>query len=291
MAKTKSTQNQKIKPYLLPPCSYQGGKQHICKEIVDYIYKTTAILPDTKFYDLCCGSGAVTLELINRGVKPENIIMLDIGCWGSFWKSVGLGVFDLNKFKTYIEKIPKDKFLIQSYICELSQTSAVIDEPYKYILLQAASFGGKQIWRDNDKWQNTSFRNYWQPTETSNRRSPVNPMSPMPDEIFSRTINIVNQCKGITCYNKDIKYILDVVEKENAVIYIDPPYTKTTKYGYNFDYEEFLSLLFDTTLSPIFVSEKESISDESIKLNFSKAKGGISGNRKSKNDEWLNVYR
>ena len=39
------------------------------------------------------------------------------------------------------------------------------------------------------------------------------------------------------------------------------------------------------------VSEKEKISDEAIQLNFSGAKGGINGNRKNKNEEWLNVYR
>ena len=41
----------------------------------------------------------------------------------------------------------------------------------------------------------------------------------------------------------------------------------------------------------IFVSEKEKISDEAIQLNFSGAKGGINGNRKNKNEEWLNAYR
>lgn len=37
---------------------------------------------------------------------------------------------------------------------------------------------------------------------------------------------------------------------------------------------------------------KEAISDdEAIRLNFSGAKGGITGNKKCKNEEWLNVFR
>ena len=60
----------------------------------------------------------------------------------------------------------------------------------------------------------------------------------------------------------------------------------------NFDISDFLSRLFDVTLAHIFVSEKEAISDdEAIRLNFSGAKGGISGNKKCKNEEWLNVFR
>ena len=72
----------------------------MAKEIVDYILNTTFVTNDTKFYDLCCGSGAVTIELLNRGIPPNKIVMCDISSWGVFWKSVGEGTFDLNKFYT-----------------------------------------------------------------------------------------------------------------------------------------------------------------------------------------------
>lgn len=63
---------------ILPPCSYQGGKQRVSKEIIDYIFETSMIYGNTKFFDLCCGSGVITLELISRGIKPQNITMLDM---------------------------------------------------------------------------------------------------------------------------------------------------------------------------------------------------------------------
>jgi site-specific DNA-adenine methylase len=245
----------------------------------------------TKFFDLCCGSGAVSIELINRGFDVNNIIMLDKSSWGTFWESIGSGRFDINKFLKYANNVPRDKNEIQSYMQQLSKTNANIDEEYKYILLQASSFGGKQIWNENGIWQNTSFRNYWQPTETSKRRSPVNPMQPMIETLIDRIKTIAIKCKGLKCYHSDIYDILHIVPDENCIVYIDPPYSNTTKYGYNFDINDFLSNLFDKTLSPIFVSEKESISDNSIRLNFSGAKGGISGNKKGKNEEWLNIYR
>lgn len=278
---------------LVSPCSYQGGKQRVAKEIVDYILNTTFLSKDTKFYDLCCGSGAVTVELLNRGVPPENITMCDKSSWGVFWKSIGEGMFDLNKFYKYSKAVPRDKSLIQAHIKELSKTNADVDEEYKYILLQASSFGGKQICKKDGKWQSPSFRNFWQPTETSNRRSVVNPMMPMIDELEKRVKILADNCKGLTCHHKDIYEMLDIIEndKSDKVIYIDPPYTNTSGYAFSFDYSDFLSKLFDVTVAHIFVSEKEKISDEAIQLNFSGAKGGINGNRKNKNEEWLNVYR
>lgn len=279
------------KTVLLPPCSYQGGKQRVAKEIVDYIYKTTPIYPDTIFYDLCCGSGVITLELINRGVKPEQIIMLDISSWGEFWKRIGEGTFDIQQFYKYSKAVPRDKSLVQDFMKALSKTNADEDECYKYILLQASAFGGKQIWNENGVWKNTTFRNYWKPTETSNRRSPVNPIMPMIDEIETRVSKLISACKGITCYKTNIYEILNKIVEENTVIYIDPPYKNVTKYGFDFVLQEFLSKLFDKTMSPIFVSERECLSDEAVKLNFSGKKGGISGDKGHSNEEWLNVYR
>lgn len=201
---------------LVSPCSYQGGKQRVAKEIVDYILNTTFLSKDTKFYDLCCGSGAVTVELLNRGVQPKNITMCDKSSWGLFWKSIGEGIFDLNKFYKYSKAVPRDKSLIQAHIKELSKTNADIDEEYKYILLQASSFGGKQICKKDGKWQSPSFRNFWQPTETSNRRSVVNPMMPMIEELEKRVKILADNCKGLTCHHKDIYEMLDIIENDNS---------------------------------------------------------------------------
>ena len=276
---------------LEPPCTYQGGKQRVAKEIVDYIYQTTPIYKDTKFFDLCCGSGAITIELLNRGFPKENITMCDISSWGTFWKAIGNGTYNLSKFLSYANAVPRDKNLVQSHITKLSKEKATIDEEYKYPLIQASSFGGKQIWREHNEWKNTSFRNYWQPTETSKRRSPVNPMMPSIEILTERITKIALYCKGVTCINDDIYSVLPLLPTENCIVYIDPPYKSTTKYGFTFDYNDLISKVFDVTLSPVFVSEKEPFSDEAVRLNFNGAKGGINGNKSGKNEEWLNVFR
>lgn len=71
-----------MKEKLEIPCSYQGGKQRLAKQIVDIFYKENNIDNNTQFYDICCGSGAVSIELLNRGIKPSNIHMIDKSPWG-----------------------------------------------------------------------------------------------------------------------------------------------------------------------------------------------------------------
>lgn len=280
------------KNQLTIPCTYQGGKQRLAKYIIDIIFERNTINKDTLFYDFCCGSGAITIELINRGINTENIIMLDISSWGKFWNEIGKGTFNLDRFEKYINNIPKDKSEIQKHMQDLSKLNANIDEEYIYLLLQASSFGGKQIWKQDNKWCNTSFRNYWLPTETSSRRSPVNPMMPMPDTLLQRIKNIQKHCEGLICLNEDIHNILNRnIKNKNAIIYIDPPYKNTTKYGFNFDIEKFIDELTKKINIPIYVSEGYEFSNQTIKLSKGREKGGISGERKKKaNEEWLNIF-
>ena len=277
---------------LVPPCSYQGGKQRLAKKIVDIIFEQNEINEDTKFYDLCCGSGAITLELINRGIHPSNITMVDSGLYGTFWNSVANDEFDMNIFKQEIDKLPSvDK--IQSYLQRLSNLSVNKDLlEYHYLLLQSGSFGSKQIWVENDKWKNNSFRSYWTPTETSNRRSPVNPMMPMPNTLFDRVKNIVDYMAGsINAINLDISKIEWHFDK-NSIVYIDPPYKNTTGYGFNFDYEEFI--INNWAYVNIYVSEgyKMDNVEDAILLSKGRAKGSISGDIKKKpTEEWLNIFK
>ena len=211
----------------------------------------------------------------------------------------GLGILkagsknqSLDIFKQEIDKLPSvDK--IQSYLQRLSNLSVNKDLlEYHYLLLQSGSFGSKQIWVENDKWKNNSFRSYWTPTETSNRRSPVNPMMPMPNTLFDRVKNIVDYMAGsINAINLDISKIEWHFDK-NSIVYIDPPYKNTTGYGFNFDYEEFI--INNWAYVNIYVSEgyKMDNVEDAILLSKGRAKGSISGDIKKKpTEEWLNIFK
>ena len=273
------------------PCSYQGGKQRLAKQIVDIIFEQNEINEDTKFYDLCCGSGAITLELINRGVNPKNITMVDASMWGKLWEAIANNEFKLDIFKNEIDKLPEISD-INKYLKEINNNKIIKElDIYHFLLQQAGSFGSKYIDSNGDNWVNSTFRNYWTPTKTSNRRSPVNPMMPMPNTLFQRTELIVKSISG------DIKAIHSKIENvdwcfdNNSIVYIDPPYKNTSGYNYDFDYEDFI---INNRGVNIYVSEgyKMSCSDDSILLSKGRTKGNMSGDVKKKPvEEWLNVYK
>ena len=284
------------KEKLVPPCSYQGGKQRLASQIVDIIYKQNNINDETKFYDLCCGSGAVSIEMINRGFYDSHITMVDASPWGLFYKGVGDLTFSPDVFKIYIDDIPKDVTKIKSYAKEMLSRPAndglLENMVYKFLILQACAFGASATWVENNQWKKAGgLRNYWSPTETSNRKSPVNPMMPMPETLFDRVEYI--------CANMDnVKGIYGLVEnvkiESGSIVYLDPPYKDTHDYGYNLDYNTYIkNLLKETNDIIIYLSEGFPVegAKENILLSKGRSKGNINGNIKKKpTEEWLNVF-
>lgn len=276
-------------PKLRVPCAYQGGKQRVAEQIVDLLLEA-APSADSRFYDLCCGSGAVSIELVNRGVDPSRIVMLDLSSWGEFWSAIGAGTFSMEIFDQIIAEIPADKRQVKTHMKKLSSLPADGREAELYPVLQASSFGGKQIWYEKGRWQNAFFRDYWEPTATSVRRSPANPMQPSPVELRRRVAALVESMRGVTCIRENITTALDHPFPHDAVVYVDPPYGGTTGYGFGFDVPSFAAHFRESNCAPLFVSEGKPLSKDARQLNFGGAKGGISGTRVGKHQEWLNRF-
>lgn len=271
------------------PCSFQGGKQRIAAQVADHLLDG-APESNSRFYDLCCGSGAVSIELVNRGIDPSRIWMLDISSWGSFWSAIGAGTFNMSVFERLLAELPSDKRDYKHHMSALSALPVGEDEAELYPLLQACSFGGKQVWRDGERWANACFRDYWEPTTTSVRRSPANPMQPGPTELRRRIAALVSGMRGVNCLNQDIMTILNAHLPSNAVVYVDPPYNSTTKYGFSFDLTSFIKRFREINQAPLFISEGVPLNNKATLLTFGGAKGGISGARKGKHQEWLSRF-
>ena len=274
---------------LKPMFAYQGGKTKLASKIYNEI--TSKVGKDITFVDVCCGGGSVSIEFINNGLHPENIYMFDSGAIGAFWQQVSEGTFDLEYFEYLIRKIPNDLENVKGFMEDLSKVeyTYVGEVVSEYLLLQASAFGGKQIYDLGDKFSNTSFRNYWKPTETSSRRSPVNPMMPMPSTLLSRVKQVVNEMQPIKAahtYAENIDFSKIKTDKD-LVVYIDPPYKGTTGYKDTID----LSLVIDKAKcvgAKVFVSEYYNLSDDFVILSDT-TKGGISGDRKGSMVEYLSV--
>lgn len=258
----------------------------MASEIVSRLLQAAAD-ENTTFYDLCCGSGAISIELVNRGINPLRIVMLDFSSWGAFWSSVGTGEFNMQAFESLLAGVPSDKREIKNYMNVLAEQPLEKNEAELYPLLQACSFGGKQIWRFGDGWKNACFRDFWEPTATSVRRSPANPMQPSAVELKRRIHALLPEMLGVTCHRADIFSILEKRIPENSVVYVDPPYRNTTGYGFGFDVSEFIERYLQVNAAPIFVSEGIPLAEGAIRLAFRGPKGGISGCRDGRQEEWL----
>ena len=282
------------------PCSYQGGKQRLAKQIVDIFYEENDIDDHTQFYDICCGSGAISIELLNRGVNSKNIHMMDKSPWGLVWKMIGEDTFRLDVFKEFVESIPKDITKIKQYAVDIINKPVDTDMiPYHFLFLQSCAFGSTATWIEGDKWCKAGgLRDYWLPTETSNRRSPVNPMMPMPDNLYKRVKLRCERAKGLNGYCMDVFDFLYVLDEEwdiknngNLIIYIDPPYQNTQQYGYSFNIYELEARIWNNV--PIYISEGIEMerAKKTYLLSSGRAKGNINGNAKKKPvEEWLNKY-
>lgn len=161
---------------------------------------------------------------------------------------------------------------------------------YKFLILQACAFGSTATWVENNKWKKAGgLRNYWLPTETSNRKSPVNPMMPMPNTLYERVENIcanMDNVKGL--YGK----VEEVAIEPNSIVYIDPPYKNTQDYGYELDIEKYINKIKNIDGVKIYISEGYKINGckESVLLSKGRDKGNINGKRNKKPiEEWLNI--
>lgn len=227
--------------HLPPPVSYQGGKRRQAPEIVRHM----AVDPEMPFYDLCCGSGAVSLELISRGHDPAKITMVDAGPWGDVWRLVGAGEFDVNRLEHYAASVPDQTAETADALVTLRDSVAPDhpDAPYVFLLLQSGSFGGKAIGVRGPKWWGHSFR-----------RDLCRPLLlPSPHALVRRMRSICKRSAGVTGIRGCISRV-DV--PHGAVSYLDPPYEGTAGYGHETD----AILWAAARYTPVYVSELRPLS-------------------------------
>lgn len=110
-------------------------------------------------------------------------------------------------------------------------------------------------------------------------------MMPMPETLYKRLELLVEHMEGVQGFREDV---FNVAVQENAIVYIDPPYINTTGYKYNFDVDKYIESLGNK--NKIYVSEGIKKSEQAILLSGTRSKGGISGKRKSSNEEWLSIF-
>lgn len=269
----------------LPPVTYQGGKGRLAAQIVEKIGLPVA----GRFYDLCCGSGAIAIAAVAFGQRPDRITMVDLSPWGLFWSAIGDGSFDVAQFEKTCERVPSDPKKVKQFVEAIYRAPVnAATRVHDFLLLQAASLGGGAIWLDGERWRGGGFRDYWLPTATSSRRSHVNPMMPMPESIVERVRTLAKRMRGVTGICDDLgRPGASLPYIRGDVAYIDPPYSGTSKYGYELN----VVALASSLPIPCWVSEGKALSTRATLLSSGRAKGGMTGNRKkAPNEEWISAF-
>ena len=261
---------------LKPPVTYQGGKSRLASAIVDILWAG----PDACYADLCCGSGAIGLTLVSRGLPPNGLLMVDRGPWGAFWHRVGTGTFDQSELRSLVSDIPSSPRMIKSWVGERVSEPVPDDPTPMFLLIQATAVGGAWVCVADGKWKLSSgLRDYWMPTPTSSRRSPVNPMMPMPATILDRVAAVCEKMQGVDGRCCGIDACMDNIAD---VTYIDPPYRLTTGEPLDCDV-----VGYALGIGGAWVSETIPLSENAVLLSGGRSKGGMTGSRKNAHSEYL----
>lgn len=272
----------------MPPCGYTGGKRKFAAVIVDHLLESTP----KRVFDLCCGSGAITLELLARGFNPESIVCVDAGPWGLFWQKISTGTLDLklveDLFKEVAARSPQT-------VAEWIEQDIAKREPTTehFLLLQAASFGSTPVWWDGSRWRRGELhvnrgykaRPYWEPGPSSKETKPRGTVF-TPLKILARVRDIALAGKGLKALHGRVE---DVELEAPGVVYLDPPYEGFSGYGVVLD----IKGVIRKSKIPIYVSEGSQLEGAETSFRLSVNRKGASLNGKSTTaltEEWLNRF-
>lgn len=179
---------------------YVGSKDPHADRILDFIN----VKPGQTFCDLCCGSGAISRRLVNRGFNPFDIIMIDGGPWGLFWHKIGLSEFSLGRFSDLCDEFVKDPV---AWSRQTLREPLDDDTVYRFILLQSMAWKGIPV--------KFTKRNTF--STLTLRPSPA----PKVETLFGRVVEVVATMVGVDGRMSDVRKF---TPDKNCVLFYDPPY-------------------------------------------------------------------
>lgn len=197
------------------PLRYPGGKGKIAPLIEKIIISNN--LEGCTFVEPFAGGGGVALDLLfNNLVK--NIILNDndIAVY-SFWKAIledtGKFVSDIYNLPLTIEEWEHQKEILKSSkepSYELGFAAFYLNRTNRSGILNAGVIGGK---KQDGKWKMDARFNR--------------------ENLAKKIIEISKRKNDITIFGLDIKDFVKYIPKENAFVYLDPPYYEKGKELYS----------------------------------------------------------
>lgn len=211
------------------------------------------------FADLCCGSGALTIRLLDgpdatppapymggkrrwaagildllgiRGERPDRIVMADSGPWGRFWRTV-LVDDGPDVVARAIRRACRSWGADQAFYAwdEIRSEGVPADGPTfaaRFLCLQAANGRARPVGVDGDKWVTAGYAHL---TDSARRRQMPERLRPL---ALARKVEALGRgWPPVEVYTCDVREMPIDWAGPDAVAYIDPPYAGTTGYGSN----------------------------------------------------------
>jgi hypothetical protein len=253
---------------LVPPCGYKGGKRRWSQEIAQHVLASNPQL----VYDIGAGSAAVSLSLVEAGLPPSQLVLVEAGPWGAYWKAAVTGKLDFERIeRLFFRELPDDPRKVKAWIESVADTGDT--SPEVFLLLSAAAYGSVGVWHDGTDWRRGdagssrgySARSYWEPGPNSRETKPRGTIF-TPEKIVERARASASALCGATV----IHGLAEDVEYLPATMYIDPPYVGVSGYGFAMD----MPTLLEKAKGPVFCSEQTVQNSPDRVINLGQRKGG-----------------
>lgn len=201
------------------------------------------------FYDLCCGTGAITLRLLSpfaeslpmmgrkadfatsildlmdlRGVRPDRIVMADCGPWGEFWRVVAESQRG-EAVARVIEGFAGDGDDLFAVLSIEAPPHDSIAFAAAFACLQTANASGRAVQVSDQRWKTHGYAHL-----TDSARDKGFPERLRKRQVADRVRSFAGldwpPTRVITC---DLRYA-QIEPEFGDVVVVDPPYKGTTGY-------------------------------------------------------------
>lgn len=254
-----------------PVCTFMGSKRLFATQIAAEILRRD---PE-HVYDLCCGSGAVSIALVREGYPVEQLTMVDIGPWGDVWVKLSAGEINLSWLHDFMFKNWPTTGSSE-HMREFARVAPYAVEVF--LLLQMTSRGGLPTTWDGKGWRNSSKSEPWTPRGELHRER---------ENMWARLLTLMKLLKGVGAKKADVSDLRGEWNRSGGLRYLDPPYRGTRAYGAELDLESYLAW----APRPILVSEqRELVGADRILTLGSRAAKSLGGGRTDAIQELLHVY-
>lgn len=215
----------------------------------------------TRWADICCGSGALTLELLSRGTVqppaaylggkrayarhivqmlggwalPSSVVLCDAGPWGWWWRTVlvsGLGAL-IAEAVADLDARPEQAADLHRALAAKQQRDPV-RRAAAFIALQASAARGKPVLPDGDAWRTPGYAHL---SDSSRARGFPERLRPL--VLAERVLDVVRiDWPPVAVVHGDAAEVQAV----GGRVVIDAPYLNTTGYGHDLHRAQLLAL-------------------------------------------------